>query len=70
MRADARALHLAMHNVCVLRALGLIVVVYSMFVGAVMLVSEDVTARLLGSAIVLTGCTWLTIDVLRRRRVI
>jgi hypothetical protein len=53
-----------------LRLLGLIAVVVYGCYGALLLANGQGASRILGLALVLTGCTWLVIDVLRRRGVV
>ena len=53
-----------------LRLLGLLIVLAYTCVGALLLVDDDGTGRTIGIFLVLTGCTWLVLHVLRRRHVI
>lgn len=57
-------------DVHVLRLLGLLIVLAYTCAGALLLVDDDGSGRTLGIFLVLTGCTWLVLHVLRRRRVI
>lgn len=53
-----------------LRLLGLIVVVLYTCLGVLLLADGEGTSWILGLVLVLTGVTWLAVDVLRRRGVI
>ena len=53
-----------------LRLMGLVLVLVYAGIGAVLLVGSDGASRVVGVGLVLTGLTWLVIDVLKRRAVI
>jgi hypothetical protein len=57
-------------DVRVLRLLGLIIVVVYTCLGVLLLADGEGATRALGLVLVLTGVSWLAVDVLRRRGVI
>ena len=53
-----------------LRLIGLVLVLVYTGIGAMLLAGSDGASTVVGVGLVLTGLTWLVIDVLKRRAVI
>lgn len=67
---SARRSCMVLENERVLRLIGLVIVLFYTGIGAVILVGSEGASRAVGLVLVLTGLTWLVIDVLKRRAVI
>lgn len=54
----------------VLRLVGLLLILFFTCLGVVLIVEGQGATRVLGFVFLLTGATWLSVDLLRRRSVI
>ena len=68
--AEIRLSRSVVDDVLVLRLVGLVLVLIYTCVGTLLLVQAQGATRMIGLLLAVTGFAWLTVDVLRRRRVI